>query len=225
MASQLKDLRSRDNTPEPTSSISSKPSSSSKPAATHGGWGDEVKQSGHKFMAMHRPWEPDSFVGEIEEAKVTNPFNVLRYTNKALESQCQYAEIYSVIPKTEEHIEMLANRLPEYIKLVRSSSLFYVHIFISLQFQAGLSSARTIITFKLKQIAGEVYESSNHDHPNFFTTRNDPEKRSKNDEAHKLLGFNPIDKTYSRLPPLLYKGFVTEDPNGLFRNEEMMQVR
>ncbi|KAJ8094356.1 hypothetical protein PM082_010790 [Marasmius tenuissimus] len=199
LTSQLKDAHTRDNSVEPASSISSK---SSKSSATKP-WHAEVKQSGQKYMALYRPWDPPSFEGDIEDAKVTNPFDVKRYSNKDFEAQCSYAEIFTVIPKTAEHIEMLAERLPDYKK------------------RGGVSTGRSNAVAKLKQVAGELYPEFHRDHPNYFVSRGDSKVRSENVEARRLLGFS--NAGYAKLPPLLFRGFIPEDPNGLFRNEAMMK--
>ncbi|KAL0057412.1 hypothetical protein AAF712_015948 [Marasmius tenuissimus] len=190
LTSQLKDMRIHGPSKQPTSSISSNSTKSSAATET---WRVEVKKSGQKFMVMHRPWNPfiSSYVGEIEEAKITNPYDVLRYTNNVIQTQCEFAEIFSAIPKTLEHHEMLAGRLPDYIKI----------------FQQGISTGRTNAVAKLKTAAGEIYSEFHRVHPNFFVSRQDCKGRSENAEARKLLSFNASDKSYALLLPLLYLQF------------------
>ncbi|KAK1215701.1 hypothetical protein PQX77_021706 [Marasmius sp. AFHP31] len=133
-------------------------------------------------MAMHRPWDPPmaSFCGEIEVAKATNPYDVLRYTNSAFQTQCEFAE--------------------------------------------GIGAGRTNAVAKLKAAAGEIYSDFHWVHPNFFASRQNDKARSENAEARELLGFNSCDTSYALLPPLLYLLFRPEDPNGLFRSEELMKL-
>ncbi|KAK1216917.1 hypothetical protein PQX77_020442, partial [Marasmius sp. AFHP31] len=123
--------------------------------------------------------ENQAIASALRKAQLDNQELTSRYTNNAVQLQCEFAEIFSTIPKTLEHQEMLAGRLPEYIKI---------------------------------------------DHPNFFASRQNDKERSENAGARELLGYNSRDKSYALLPPLLYLLFRPEDPNGLFRSEELMKL-
>ena len=76
----------------------------------------------------------------------------------------------------------------------------------------------------MKQEAPYIYNDFERDNLGFSKICGNYELRFINAAARELLGFNALDNSYSRLPALLYKDFRTEDPSGLFRNEEMMKV-
>ncbi|KAJ8072099.1 hypothetical protein PM082_015657 [Marasmius tenuissimus] len=57
--------------------------------------------------------------------------------------------------------------------------------------------------------------------PYLILSLSDPHNPNKHPEAQRLLGFNPLDQTYLVLPPVLFRSFNIQDPNGLFHNEEM----
>ena len=76
----------------------------------------------------------------------------------------------------------------------------------------------------MKAAAGDIYIDFHRNYPSFFVARQNEKERSTNSEACTLLGYNALDNSYALLPPVLYKSFRTEDPNGLFRSEELMTV-
>ncbi|KAJ8072100.1 hypothetical protein PM082_015658 [Marasmius tenuissimus] len=166
LTSQLKDVHiHRKNDGEAGSSISSKSSSKSSTSEARKG---KVRQSGQKYMVMYRPWEPTLYTGSIEEAEFTDPYDVLRYTNPRLREQCEYMELYNVIPKTPEHLDMLKGRLPKYIKA----------------FQSGLNSGRTNLVSQLKLAGGNIYMAFNREYPNFFIARGEPGKQAEHCYIH-----------------------------------------
>ena len=115
--SQIKDLHLRTGKDEAArESISTKSKPSSKKLGSHELWESEVAHCANRYMATFCPWEPSKYSGDIELAKVTNPFGATRYTNSHLEDQYTFAELYSVLPKTAEHINMFTAPFPPYIK-------------------------------------------------------------------------------------------------------------
>ncbi|KAL0565906.1 hypothetical protein V5O48_016109 [Marasmius crinis-equi] len=201
---QLK-LSATTQSPSPPASANA---TASESTSTKESWQDAARRAGSAYAHMHCPWGPSSYEGSYEAAQVTNPYNPLRYTNDALRTNCAFAELFTVIPKTPEHLRFFEENNPKYPEVV----------------QGGVTNGRTKMVQRAKSEAHQIYTSFHAQYPNFFKIRNDPTSRKGNAQACEWLGFDESQSTYATYPPLLYKDFNTAKVSGLYRNVQLMQL-